>query len=145
MVWGGVSILKKNLLILIICYSVAMADSAKAKLIENIIEVLFADTKISLFVQDKAYMPTEGSKIFKNAPNCESAEVIIVKSFDSVSKKCLETAKYAIVTSYGAYKKDEDALGAIFWQKGRLNLIFREKKLEELELSLPSSYDRYIE
>lgn len=137
--------MKKILPLLIICFSTANANPAKPKLIENIIRVLFADTRVSLFIQDKAYASNSEPTAFDKAPNCEKAEVIVVESFDSVSKKCLKNAKYAIVTSYGAYKKDKDALGAIFWQKGRLNLIFRENKLQELGLSLPSSYDIYIE
>lgn len=145
MVWCGVSVLKKFLFLLICCFTALNAQYAKAKLVENIIKVLFPDNKVALFVQDKAYVSPKESEVFTRMVDCQKADVMIVQSLDGVSKKCLQNSKYIIVTSYNSYKNHKTALGAIFWQKGRLNLIFRKEKLDELSLKLPKNYSKYIE
>lgn len=139
-------VLKKTTVLFLFCFCIGHASSIKSKLIENIIKNLFLNTKISLFVQDKTYISSNTpSEVFDKVDDCTNANLIIIKSIDSISEQCLKKARYIIVTSYNSYQNDEEALGAIFWQKGRLNLIFRKEKLKELGLSLPSNYNRYIE
>lgn len=145
MVWRGVSILKKVLFLLICFFTIVSANQTRVKLVEKIVKVLFPDEKVALFVQDKAYAPSGESEVFTKIIDCQDADVMIVTSLDSVSEKCLKDSKHIIVTSYNSYKNHKTVLGAIFWQKGRLNLIFRKEKLDELSMKLPENYSKYIE
>lgn len=137
--------MKKSVVALFFSFILLDASSIKVNLIDNIINLLFPNQKISLFSQDKEYIAGNESKYFVVVDDCSDAKIIIVKSMKSISKKCLKKIRYIIVTSYGSYKEDAHPIGAIFWQKGRLNLIFRKKRLEELSLSLPKRYNKYIE
>jgi hypothetical protein len=49
------------------------------------------------------------------------------------------------MTTYGAYRSTPEAVGALFWQKGRPTLLFHRKVLQQRGLSLPKALHAYEE
>lgn len=138
----------KKLFFILLIPVLAFADiqQARGKLINHLVKVIFPNKKVKLYIQDPDYKNI--STIFSNfsiTHSCEDADFLILTSLNSVANTCKANEKITFVTSYNSYKEDKDTFGAIFWQKGRLNLIFRSTALHKLSISLPEKYDKYIE
>lgn len=140
----------KKILILLILSTIieAKPNMVKAKLIEKISNLLLPNKNISMYIKDSNYIEIKDELKHKHiniVSDCKNANFIIIKNFKQLSNKCDKEHKIIFTTSYKAYKNTKYVTGAIFWQKGRLNLIFRSNKLKDLSIKLPKFYNKYIE
>jgi hypothetical protein len=63
-----------------------------------------------------------------------------------LAKKSVKCKNVPIVAlDYSLLKKDKNALGAFYWQKGRPNITFIANRLKKKGIKLPKEYERYIE
>ena len=74
---------------------------------------------------------------------CKNAKVLILSSDKSIPKHCID--KPILVLDYALLEKHSNAVSAFFWQKGRPNIVFIKKRLQRFSISLPSTYDKYLE
>lgn len=139
--------MKKIVALFTICVCLyASLSNAKSKLIKTLSELIFNDKTPTIYIQSPEYNSIKN--IDKNiiiTSDCQKADFLIISSYKNVSKKCFEKNPIVFVTKYSSFKNNTDSLGTIFWQKGRLNIIFRKEKLHDLHVSLPKQYDKYIE
>lgn len=133
----------KIVLICTLLSSLVFGDYKSRKVVDELIGSIVLNNQISVYAQDKNLF--NETQNFKQTFDCQDANVIIVENLRSVSKKCINKDKIIILTNYRSYQMNEEAIGAIFMQKGRLNLVFRQKRLKELSLYLPNKYKQYIE
>jgi hypothetical protein len=72
--------------------------------------------------------------------NCENADFMII------GKDLGETYhnKPAIVFDEYLIKKVKNAVGALYWKKGRPQLIFIKNRLDKYKIQLPSEYKGYL-
>lgn len=139
--------MKKIILLLILpLILLAKEYTIKAKLIDKISNLLLPNKNINIYIKDPDYAKiSEIITSINIVSNCQSANFIIIKNSEQLPSRCDKEHKIIFVTSYMAYKNTKCATGAIFWQKGRLNLIFKADKLKDLSIKLPKSYEKYIE
>lgn len=117
-------------------------DDAKLLLIKKITNALVGEN-VKVFIIDKNYQNLNSS-IQTN--DCNKADIIISENFNKIYPECNNTdEKMIILTNYKEYKKSCCAIGTLFWQKGRPNLIFSKNKLKEDKINLPKEFDKYIE
>ena len=50
-----------------------------------------------------------------------------------------------ITTEYSLLIKEPRVVGAFFWQKGRPNILFVRKRMQEVNITLGREFDKYIE
>ena len=81
------------------------------------------------------------SKILYQVNNCKKAQILITGD-EKLLKRC---NKPAIVTRYYLLKKYKNAIGAIYWKKGRPNVVFVKDRLEMFKIRLPDRYRKYLE
>lgn len=136
--------MKKLAFILIPLVLLANVDLNRAKLIFEIAKILFPNANPTIYVQSETYKNISNFSDFKMVENCEEAKIILIDNSNDM-KNCLKNNPALIATDYKTYTKNPNVIAAIFWQKGRQNLIFRKEKLDNLNLSLPKEYSRYIE
>ena len=74
--------------------------------------------------------------------NCTNADIVIVTTFTNFPNNCND--KLLFGTKY-LHTKDHRVLGAFFWQKGRPNIIFYQKRLKEYNVTLDNSFAKFIE
>ncbi len=124
----------------------ASSSNIQTDLVGTIVKIFFPEETISVFIDDENYQTTKKTTIFNLSSTCQDATFYIIKNIDNyINNHCFNQNAYILTTNYQDYKKHKNVLGAIFWQKGRLNLIFRKKRLDELYLHLPNKYNKYIE
>ncbi len=121
------------------------AVSSKVELLHKIASLFVKDKNIVIFSNDKNYAFKNKTKLFKVTDDCKNANFLILKNRNRRSERCINSKTYIFVSDYNEFMKIQQAVGAIFWQKGRLNLIFRENRLKDFSIVLPSQYDKYIE
>lgn len=136
--------MKKLAYILIPILLLASADLNRAKLISEILKIIFPNENPTIFIQSKNFKNMKNLSSFKQIEDCQKAEVILVDDMGQI-EHCLVNNPTLIATNYKTYAQNSDTIAAIFWQKGRPNLIFRKNQLEKQEIDLPKEYTRYIE
>lgn len=78
----------------------------------------------------------------KIVDNCSKAEVVILSTVKEIPKSC--KGKILFGTRY-AHLANLNVTGAFFWQKGRPNILFYQKRLDKHNIKLDSSFNKYIE
>lgn len=117
----------------------------RLKLLDTLVNLL-SDKNEKIYIQDLQYIKIKSTKHGLNiVQNCENAKFLLITSSKHISDTCFTKNQIIIVTNYKAYMQDTNVLGAVFWQKGRLNIIFRKNRLEDLAIKLPQKYHIYIE
>ena len=135
--------MKNILFILFLITTVYASDDKKASGIFNLIV-----KEITKKENANVYLYKTISSIEKYPGNlkivtkCEDADVIILSTTKEIPKKC--TKKILFGSRY-SHLKNPNVIGSFFWQKGRPNILFYNKRLKEHKIKLDSSFDRYIE
>ena len=113
-----------------------------AKIIKNLVEVIDkSNTSVWVVSNDSDVL---GSlKQLNMAKTCKEAKVLILSSEKNMPKHC--RAKPILVLDYDLLKKHSNAVAAFFWQKGRPNIVFLKKRLQHFSISLPPTYEKYVE
>lgn len=121
-------------------------EEIKAKLLQEFINILLPNQEVKINIHDSNFESVKDMESgFTFEQDCEKVNFIITKNYKNLSPKCKLDDKVILVTSYPAYLHDSKAVGAVFWQKGRLNIIFRKKRLDDFSIKLPEKYSKYIE
>lgn len=81
------------------------------------------------------------SKKLRYASTCEEANLIITNNKEF--KKCKDKT-LIFTTDYLSYKSLPDAVGALFYQKGRPTIVFRKTILDKYKISLPEEFKKFI-
>ena len=74
--------------------------------------------------------------------SCAYADVVIVSTLKNLPGSCSD--KIIFGTKY-SHLSDKRVVGALFWQKGRPNILFYKNRLDIDNIKLDSSFDKYIE
>ena len=118
----------------------------EVKILEKISVDISKKDKVNVFVL--GYNPKylkRYSKVFKVVQECSVADIIIAKeNDDNVLSQCPKNIP-GIALNYVLLKEDEIFIGALFWYKGRPNLVFIKSRLEKFHIRLPKSYSKFIE
>jgi len=134
--------LKKILLLL--CASLLFANSIQLenKIFCTILQALFPNKSVI-----KVY--TNYPNIKKLSTQSEKIRLVSKKDADIIILdygEKLQTDKPVFVRKYSLLKRyKSSAIGGFYWQKGRPNIIFLRPNLQKHNLSLPETFNDYIE
>lgn len=139
----------KRLLVLLILPFALFADSldqVKSTLISKIADALLKKKVVTIYTNDTSYQMLEKFPYrFKVVDSCEKADMVITPDVELPKAECKMSDALILMTHYRGYTQSKEAVGALFWQKGRPNLIFDKSRLQELSLVLPHAFTKYIE
>ncbi len=114
------------------------------KIIKNIVEVMDKpNTTVWIDNDDSDVMGSLELRELNVVKTCKKAKVLILSSDQNIPKQC--SAKPILVLEYNLLLKYDNAVSAFFWKKGRPNIVFISDRIKHFSISLPSSYDKYIE
>lgn len=135
----------KIITILLILGSMLNASEKEyaAKIIKNIVEVMDKPNTPVWIDYDDSDVDLLELKQLNVVKTCKNAEVLILSSETNIPKYCI--SKPILVLDYALLAKHKNAVSAFFWQKGRPNIVFIEKRLQHFSISLPPSYEKYVE
>ncbi len=123
-------------------FSLTLED-IKIRIVAAVAHALSKDKIVKIELQNNRFLTDiEGKKdhiVFVD--NCKKADIIITDSIKYIKKDCRN--KLIFVTNYRAYKTTPDAVGALFWQKGRPVIIFNKKVIRKKHINLPDQFKQY--
>jgi len=107
---------------------------------------------MSVYTTDKEYRKvfTTSKRIFLSSKPEESDIILITKrsTLNTILKRndVDKSVKKPIlfVTKYRYLKDSKDVVGAFYWRKGRSQLLFIKKRLEEQNIQLPKVYQNFM-
>ena len=74
--------------------------------------------------------------------DCKDADIVLVSTLKNLPKEC--AGKILFGTRY-SHLQNPQVVGAFFWQKGRPNILFYKYRLEEKDIKLDKSFEKYVE
>ncbi len=114
----------------------------EAKIIEKICTFMMDKRKIHIFVTDEIKDVFKNSNHIRLADNCEKADIIILtKKFPL--EKCGE--KPIFTTKYYLLRYNHNIIGALYWHKGRPNIVLIRERLEKFNITPPHELTQFIE
>ncbi|MEA1919919.1 MAG: hypothetical protein U9N52_08780 [Campylobacterota bacterium] len=134
--------MKKTSLILALCFSVFADDNDIARKIYLSIAQEVTHKEKTIFYVHGSVDALDALSV-KKINDCDSADIVILSTWKKLPKSCLN--KPLFTTRYRIFTNKKKVFGAFFWQKGRPNIIFSQKRLNEQNISLSSEFDRFIE
>ncbi len=133
----------KLLLILFLITTTYASDDKKASGIFNLITKEITKKENSSVYLHKGIESIEkypGN--LKIVTECKDADIIILSTTSDIPKEC---SKKLLFGSRYSHLKNPNVVGSFFWQKGRPNILFYQKRLNAHHIELDSSFNRYIE
>lgn len=74
--------------------------------------------------------------------SCKDADIVILSDDKDIPIAC--QSKLLFGTRY-KHMKNQDVIGAFFWQKGRPNILFYKKRLDQHHIELDPKFHKYVE
>ncbi len=133
----------RALFILLIITTLYSSDDKKASEIFNLIV-----KEITKKEHSNVYIHTNISSLKKSpgsiniVTDCDKADIILLSTTKKIPLKCNQKLLFG---SRYSHLKNQNVIGSFFWQKGRPNILFYEKRLQEHNIKLSPSFDKYIE
>jgi len=101
----------------------------------------------SIYSRDSEYLNVfkYSSKIYI-VNNIKNADIILITNNSNINYILKSKNKKSILftTNYHILKNIEQIVGAFYWRKGRSQLLFIKKRLENCNIRLPSKYQDYM-
>ena len=134
------------ILLLLLAAELFSFDSATAsKIFDKIFHALIAKEKISVYSVNTTYRD-----VLANAPglylstDCMEADIVLVDDFNEIPPGELGCEKPLFATSYPVYKRTKSAVGAFYWDRGRIKIEFSKSRLRDHNMTLPENFKKYI-
>lgn len=138
----------KKLLILLLFSTwqlFALDKASTTKMYHHVLHTLTHKDTIKLYTQDKEYINVFADyahiSIVKKTDN---ADVVLITEESDLSNLPASPKQILFATSYQLLKKNNDIIGALYWRKGRSQLVFIKDRLEKHGIVLPFEYQKFI-
>ena len=133
----------KFVLIFLLITTVYASDDKKASAIFNMIV-----KNVTKKINPSVYLHTKVNslKLYPGKLNivkeCDKADIVILSTTKDIPSECQR--KILFGTRY-SHLKNPAVIGSFFWQKGRPNILFYEKRLKKHNIKLSPTFNKYIE
>jgi len=116
----------------------------KVVLIEKILGELSIKKEIKIWSDNKEILSEiKNHNNYKTVQNCENATIIILENRDKLIKVC--SNKHIFVLNYQLLSDLPQSFGALFWKKGRPNIVIIEPRIKAQSIKAKESLDPYLE
>jgi len=133
--------MKKVVLLLSFLLIPLMADANyELKLYEKIFPLIMKKPTLKVFVEDRYKDIFEDSEHILLVSNCRNADFIFAKNSSMLPNGC--ASKPIFATQFKAFSQ-KNVFGVFYWKKGRPQLVFNKKTIQEKGLVLPQSLAKY--
>ena len=138
----------KLLLTLIFFATVTFAsdssDTLQIKILEKIITEISVDKETKVWSDNKNILRTlkEHNKL-KTTDNCDEATIIILQEHNKLIKACSSRAIF--VLNYKLLSDIPQSFGALFWKKGRPNIVIIKSRIKAQSIQVSNNLNPYLE
>jgi hypothetical protein len=144
--------LKKILAFLILLYGhlYALDKESTLKIYQQIFSSMLPKQEIRVYTKDRELLEIfKGSKKIIPVKNPEESDIMIVGNsytYEKIHNLIADQKKDVIIfaTDYHLLKEYPYIVGALYWKKGRSQLLFLKPRLEKYHITLPDEYQPFI-
>jgi len=126
----------------------ALDKVSTLKIYHHLFNVLTKKNKASVFVKDKEYTEVfnRSEKIILVSSPLKADVVLVTDESMLGQLNDIRLPKESVVltTNYRYLKRSKKIVGALYWRKGRSQLLFIKKRLEGANIVLPKTYQKFI-
>jgi hypothetical protein len=122
----------------------AFSYNAGATLFESIFTSFFQKDNIYVYAPNTEHHPfIEKAPSLQRVQQCQDADILVISEDDIIHEACQR--KMVFATTYRMLKQNTNAVGTLYWLKGRPHILFYQQRLDAYHLHLPKRFDDYIE
>ena len=136
----------KFLLLLILSALILSASNvdSQVKILEKIVSEISLSKKITIWSDDKEILSKiKSHKKFTTTANCEEATFVILKDKKYLSRVCGDS--HVFVLNYKLLSDIPKSFGALFWKKGRPNIVILESRIKKQDIRISKNLEPYLE
>ena len=137
----------KFLIIFLLSVSLLFAsgrNQLKVQILEKIISDIQQTDRLKVWSDDKSLEEAfRSADKFDIVQTCKGADLIILARKKYVPKGC--EACPVFVLSYELLNDIPESFGALFWKKGRPNIVFIESRLKKFNITLSDALTPYVD
>ncbi len=116
----------------------------QVKILEKILSEVSVNGELKVWSDNKEIL----SKIkkhgnFKTVQSCEDANIIILENVTKIKKEC--SGKCTFVLNYNLLSDVPQSFGALFWKKGRPNIVILEPRIKAQSITITKNLEPYLE
>lgn len=120
------------------------SESVKIEILEKVFSNISIDKKIVIWSDCKTVLESFKQRaIFETASSCSDASLIVLENKKELTNECHEKAIF--VMDYKLLKEMPDSFGALFWKKGRPNIVIIAPRAKKRSIKISEKLDDYLE
>jgi len=122
----------------------ASSVDSQVKILEKIISEISVNKQITIWSDDKEILSKiKNHKKFITTTACKKANFVILKDKKYLSKVCNDT--HVFVLNYKLLSDIPKSFGALFWKKGRPNIVILESRIKKQNIKISKNLEPYLE
>ena len=122
----------------------ASNTSHQVKILEKIVSEISINKQIIIWSDDKEVIyELKNSNKFLTTKNCQDATLIILKDKKNLLKICNNIHIFAL--NYKLLSEIPQSFGALFWKKGRPNIVIVEPRIKAQNIKVTNNLRPYLE
>lgn len=120
------------------------SDNLQIKILEKIITEITVNKEMKVWSDNKNIlrMLKEHNKL-KTTDNCEEATIIILQEHNKLISACSSRAIF--VLNYKLLSDIPQSFGALFWKKGRPNIVIIKSRIKAQSIQVSNDLNPYLE
>ena len=133
-----------KIFLLCLFLSTLYADDAKlaSDIFYNIVQSITKKAKPKVYIHFDIEALKKYPGLIVRVEKCREADIVLLSSLEKIPASCND--KILFGTRY-FHLKNSKVVGSFFWQKGRPNILFYQKRLDRYNLKLDAGFNKYIE
>ena len=122
----------------------ASSINHQVKILEKIISEISLKKQVMIWSDDKEILfQLEKNKKFKVTKHCQNATLIILKEKEELLAACANA--HIFVLNYELLSEIPQSFGALFWKKGRPNVVILEPRITAQKIKISQNLKPYLE
>ncbi len=122
----------------------ALETSSTLKIYHNLFASILKKTTYAVYTDNTELRDAfSRSNRIRLSASPERTDIVVASKRSTVSQ-ANRLDKVTLVTKYSLLRGSPTAIGALYWRKGRSQLVFVKSRLKHFSISLPAVYRRFI-
>ncbi|EHP29231.1 hypothetical protein SMGD1_0704 [Sulfurimonas gotlandica GD1] len=120
------------------------SDNLRVQILEKIITEISVNKEIKVWSDNKNILNTlKSHNILNTTDNCEDASIIILQEQNNLLEEC--SSKTIFVLNYEMLSEIPKSFGALFWKKGRPNIVILKSRIKAQSIQVSNDLKPYLE
>jgi len=122
----------------------ASSVTHQVKILEKIISEISLKKQITIWSDDRDILAQlEDNNRFKTTKHCQNATMIILRDKKELLPECSQADIF--VLNYELLSEVPQSFGALFWKKGRPNIVILEPRIKAQKIKITQNLKPYLE